>query len=68
MPHTINAQAIIALVNAARRANTSAGWRSAKPFLAMDSRIITILDGDDDEPSPSSGELEGQPDERGVGN
>lgn len=61
----MNAQTIAALINAARRANTSAGWRSVRPFLAMDAKAVVILDGDDDtEYMPVAETLEGLPDER----
>ena len=49
MARAMTKGAIVALINAAKRAQTSAGWKSVKPFLAMTPTAITIIDGEDDE-------------------
>ena len=41
--------AIVAMINAAKRAGTTAGWNSVKPFLAMSPTAIILIDGDDDD-------------------
>ena len=57
----MNGKCIDAMINAAKRAQTSAGWRSVQPFLAIAPALVAQLDGDDNEefvPEPAELALE----------
>ena len=48
-PKALTNNFVVALINAARRAGTTAGWRSAQPFLALTPSLVQEIDGDEDQ-------------------